>query len=83
MREVFLITFFMTAPASGGNSNEHDAYHSTALASYKASGLESDVDRFVQKELKNVPKNIQTIASNIFLVGKTIQERKITYEWSF
>lgn len=75
--------FMLTAPATGAAGDEGEAYRSAALASYKQSGLETMVDSYVQRQLKHVPQTVQDVAANTFLVAKTIQERKITYKWSF
>lgn len=83
MKELFITAFIITAPLQSNASNENAAYQSIAEASYKQSGLETMVNAYIQKKLKNVPEEVQRVASNSFLLGKMIYERKATYTWSF
>lgn len=83
MKELFIGIFIMTAPMTSNAGNEQDAYHAAAEASYKESGLEDMVNHYVEKQLKHVPEVVKTTVGDVFLVGKTIQERRLSYTWSF
>lgn len=83
MKELMLLSFILSAPATGAGGDEGEAYRHVAEASYKASGLEAEVNRIVEAELRNVPDSVKRTVSNVFLVAKTIQERKVSYTWSF
>lgn len=82
MKELFVLAFIFTAPASP-NGDEGNAYGAIEQASYRASGLENAVNNYVQQQLKFVPKEVQQIIGNTFLVGKMIQEQKVSYHWTF
>ena len=83
MKELFVLAFILSAPSTSTAGMEGDAYSAIMNASYKQSGLENIVNDYTQHELKKVPKEIQVVAGNIYLVGKVIQERKVSVNWSF
>lgn len=83
MKELFIYTFILTAPATSLAGNEGDAYRAVAEASYKQSGLENEINKVIELQLRHVPKEIQKVASNSYLVGKMIVERKASYTWTF
>lgn len=83
MRELMVMAFILSAPATSTAGNEGDAYHAVAEASYKQSGLENMVNKYLEHQLKFVPKELQTVVGNSFLIGKMIQERKATYTWTY
>lgn len=83
MKELFVLAFIVSTPSIGNTGNENDAYKAVSEASYKQSGLENMINNYVQKELRHVPKELQTVVGNSYLVGKMIVERKAVYTWNF
>lgn len=83
MKEMFMIAFVLSSPATGAEGNEASAYDAIQQASYKQSGLENMINNYVQRQLKYVPQKVQDIVGNSFLVGKIITERKVEYTWTF
>ena len=83
INDFMLAVFIVTAPMTASADMEQDAYRHVALASYKQSGAEQVVERYVEKQLKKVPEPIKATVSNTYLIVKTIQDRKVTYTWSF
>jgi hypothetical protein len=80
MKEFLMFAFIITASIEGHGADERAALRNAARAFYKQSGTEADVNAFVKKE---VPKELQTIAGNAFLIAKTIQDKRLTVTWSF
>lgn len=83
MKELMVLAFIITAPATGASGTEEDAYKAIAEASYKQSGLENMVNHYVELQLRHIPKQVQTVVGNTFLIGKMIQERKASYTWTY
>ena len=83
MKELMVMAFVLSAPSTSHAGMEGDAYTAIMNASYKASGLEAMMSAYGEKQLKKVPKELQVIGGDIYLVGKIVQERKVTVNWSF
>lgn len=83
MKNLLTVTFILTAAAQSNSAEEQEALRHAALASYKQSGMEVMVDTYVQDKLKRVPDTIKLAVSNTYLLVKTIQDRKVTYTWTF
>lgn len=83
MNQLFIFSFFLAVPLTAHAGNEQDAYNAIAQASYKQSGIELMVNQLTEKELKKVPNDLKFFAGNMFLIVKTLQERKVTIAWKF
>lgn len=80
MRELMLLGFIITAPLSSNAGQEGTAYRYAAEAFYQQSGLDTYVRREVEKR---IPEEVRAVSGNVFLVAKTIQERKLVYSWTY
>lgn len=80
MKELLLIGFVLTSTVEGHTADEKVALRTAARAFYKQSEAEKHFNEMVKKE---VPKPVQTVAGNIFIIAKTIQDRRLTLTWSF
>lgn len=83
MKDIMLAAFILSAPATSTAGTEGDCYHAIAEASYKESGIEDTVNVYFQRQLKHIPKDVQIVVGNSFILGKMIQERKASYTWTF
>jgi len=83
MKDLMVMAFILSAPATSTAGIEGDCYHALAEASYKQSGIEKNVNRYIEHQLKFVPKEAQTIVGNSFLIAKMIQEGKVSYTWIY
>lgn len=80
MKELMVLGFFLTAPMTSSAAQEQDAYRYAAEAFYQQSDMDKAVQAFVKK---NVSKELQIMSGNVFLVAKTIQEKRLTYSVTF
>lgn len=80
MKELMVLGFLLTAPMTSNAESEREAYRYAAEAFYQQSELDKAVDAFVQKK---VPKKLQIVSSHAFLIAKSIQEKKVTYSFTF
>jgi len=78
-----MVVFVFTSTQSVEAGPEQDAYRNAAQAAYIQSGLERDVNRLVEIELRKVPEPVKKVVANAFLIAKTIQEQKVVYTWNF
>ena len=66
---------------------EQNAYNHIYTAAYKQSGLETNINNYVDKTTKHymkyIPKFYQNIGSDIYVINKIVTEKKVTYEWKF
>ncbi len=80
MKDFLVLGFIITASIKGNTSDEQAAFRNASRAFYKQSHLEADVNRIVKKE---VPRDLQIVAGNTFIIIKTLQEKRLTITWSF
>lgn len=80
MKELMILGFLLTAPMTSNAESEREAYRYAAEAFYQQSGLDKDVQRLVDAK---VPKELQVLSGNVLLVAKSIQEKKVTYSFTF
>lgn len=80
MKELMVMGFLFTAPMTSSAAQEQEAYRYAAEAFYQQSELDKAVQIVVNK---HIPKQLQVLSSNAFLVAKTIQERKVVYSITF
>lgn len=83
MKELFTVGFILLAPAVGNTSNEQAAINNASIACYKQSGIEDMVNKYTEDQLRHMPTTVKTVAGNAFLIAKSVQEKKVTYKWSF
>lgn len=83
MKILLVIGFIIFTCSTGNTADEQQAYKQATLAAFKQSGAEDMISKYVDKELKAVPEEIKVMVSNVYLIGKTIQDRKISHTWSY
>lgn len=80
MNSVFVVAFICAYSLQTNGAQEQEALRYSSEAFYKQSGLQDMINNYVNKK---VPKELQNVAGNVFLVSKMVQEQKITVSWSF
>lgn len=71
----------MLIPTLVQASSETDARDAAAQAFYKQTGIESNVNNFIQNKL--IPEKHKELLGNIAVVIKTAATQKIEVKWSF
>jgi hypothetical protein len=82
MKVLIIILVLFLVPKVHADAASDAMSHATDAA-MKQSGLQKMLDDYSQKQLKNVPKELQLVVGNTALIVKIIQDHKISHTWEF
>ena len=64
-------------------SNYDEAGHKAAEAAYKQTGLEENVNKFIDKQKDKMPNEFKTIGGILYPVIKTITTQRVEVKYEF
>jgi hypothetical protein len=78
-----LLIAFLLFPSISLADQYGGALDAVQQATLKQTGLENMLNNYSQEQLKHIPKSLQTIGGNLFIIGKIIHDRHAEIKWEF
>lgn len=82
MKLLFTLLILSSSVATAGDKgNEEDAKRAILEAFYKQSGIESNVNRFIEEKV--IPPQHKEMLGRVAIVLRTVVTQKVEATWSF
>lgn len=81
MKILFTLFLLLSCTAAADKGNEEDAKKAILSAFYKQSGIEDNVNRFIENKI--IPPEHKEMLGRVSIIVKTVVTQKVEATWSF